>query len=30
VDEVPLPSPVGSEAKPRVLNDSPVDCQTPR
>ena len=20
----------GSEAKPRVLNDSPVDCQTPR
>ena len=24
------PSPLGSVAKPRVLNDSPVDCQTPR
>ena len=25
-----LPSLLGSEAKPRVLNDSPADCQTPR
>ena len=24
------PSPLGSEAKPRVLNESPVDSQTPR
>ena len=23
-------SPMGSEAKPRVLNDSPMHCQTPR
>ena len=25
-----IPSPLGSEAKPRVLNESPVDSQTPR
>ncbi len=28
--EVPEPAGETSVAKPRVLNDSPVDCQTPR